>query len=118
MRHRVAGSQRFGRRPDERAAMLKNLTVSLIKHDKVRTTLAKAQAVRRIVEPLITLSLEDTPHNRRLAESRLGDRMAVAKLFDDIGPRMSGRNGGYTRIYKLGNRQGDGAPMAVIEIIE
>lgn len=118
MRHRMGGSRRFGRRPDERASMLKNLTVSLIQHEKVRTTAAKAAEVRSKVERLIALGSEDTPHRRQLAEARVGHRSAVAKLFDDIGPRMSSRQGGYTRIYKLGNRRGDGAPVVQIEILE
>ena len=118
MRHRMGGSRRFGRRPEERASMMKNLAVSLIQHEQIRTTAAKAAELRPMVERLITLSMHDSPHHRQLAEARLGNRMAVAKLFDDIGPRMSGRNGGFTRIYKLGARQGDGAPVVQIEILE
>jgi large subunit ribosomal protein L17 len=114
----MGGSRRFGRNPAERASMLKNLAVSLIEHEKVRTTGAKADEVRRTVERLISLSTQDTPHRRQLAEARLGNRAAVAKLFDDIGPRLSGRNGGYTRIYKLETRRGDGAPIVQIEILD
>ncbi len=98
--------------------MLRNLAVSLILHEKVQTTAAKASELRPRVERLISLGTEDTPHRRELAEARLGERAAVAKLFDDIGPRMSGRNGGYTRIYKIGNRRGDGAPVVQIQIVE
>ncbi len=98
--------------------MLKNLAISLIQHEKVQTTSAKADEVRRTVEHLITLSKQDSPHHRQLAESRLGNRMAVVKLFDDIGPRMASRNGGYTRIYRLENRRGDGAPIVQLEIVE
>lgn len=118
MRHRMSGSRRFGRRPAERHSMMKNLAISLIEHEKVQTTAAKASEVRSSVEKLITLSIQDTPHRRQLAEARLGNRFAVAKLFDDLGPRMSGRNGGYTRTYRLGNRRGDGAPVVQIEIVE
>ncbi|MDQ3856167.1 MAG: 50S ribosomal protein L17 [Chloroflexota bacterium] len=118
MRHRMAGSRRFGRNPAERAAMLKNLAVSLIEHERVRTTQAKASEVRPMIEKLISLSREDSAHHRQLAEARLSNRPAVAKLFDDIGPRMSNRNGGYTRIYKLGNRRGDGAEIVQLEILD
>lgn len=118
MRHRMAGSRRFGRNPAERVSMLKNLSISLILHEKIRTTEAKASELRRVVEPLITLSREDTPHHRQLVESRLGSRQAMVKLFDDVGPRMAGRNGGYTRSYKLGTRQGDGATIVQVEIVE
>lgn len=118
MRHRMGGSRKFGKRPDQRASMLKNLSVSLIEHEKVQTTLAKASEVRPMVERLIVLSSVDTPHRRQIAESRLGNRVAVAKLFDDIGPRMSGRNGGYTRIYKLGTRRGDGASLVQIQLVD
>ncbi len=114
----MGGSRRFGRRPDERRSMLKNLAVSLITHEKVRTTSAKAKEVRSTVERLITLGVTDTPRNRELAESRLGNRIAVAKLFDDIGPRMVGRPGGYTRMYRLETRHGDGAPIVQIEILD
>lgn len=118
MRHRMGGSRRFGRNPAERTAMLKNLAVSLVQHEKIQTTEAKADEVRRTVERLITLSTEDTPRRRELAESRLGNRVAVAKLFDDIGPRLSGRQGGYTRVFRLHNRRGDGAPMVQLEILD
>ena len=98
--------------------MLKNLAVSLIEHEKVRTTEAKAKEVRGTVERLISLSSQDTPHRRQLAEARLGSRVAVAKLFDHIGPRMSGRHGGYTRMYRLDNRRGDGAQIVQLEILD
>lgn len=118
MRHRMARSRRFGRNPAQRRSMLKSLALSLIQHEKIQTTEAKAKEVRPTVERLITLGTQDTPHHRQLAQSRIGDRLAVAKLFDDIGPRMSGRNGGYTRIYKLGARRGDAAEMVQIEILD
>lgn len=98
--------------------MFKNMAVSLIEHEKVRTTAAKARELRPVVERLVTLGTVDTPHRRQLAEARLGNRLAVAKLFDDIGPRMSGRNGGYTRVYKLGLRKGDGAELVQISFVE
>lgn len=119
MRHKMGGSRRFGRRPAERASMLRNLMVSLIEHERLQTTGAKAAEVRPGIEKLITMSMQDTPHNRQLVLARLGNnRMATAKLFDDIGPRMSGRNGGYTRMYRLGTRFGDGAPIVQLEIVE
>ena len=118
MRHRMGGSRRFGRNPAERRSMLKNLAISLIEHEKIRTTHAKASEVRSTVERLITLSKQDSPHHRELALSRLGNRRAVAKLFDDIGPRHSARAGGYTRIYKLETRKGDGAVIVQLEILE
>lgn len=118
MRHKMGGSRRFGRRPAERASMLKNMAVSLIEHEKIRTTDAKASEVQSSVERLITLSMQDTPQRRLTAQSRLGSRRAVAKLFDDLGPRLSGRAGGYTRIYKLGSRHGDGATVVQIEILD
>ena len=118
MRHRMRGSRRFGRRPDERASMMKNLVLSLVQHERITTTAAKAAELRPVVEKLITLSTKDTPYHRQLVEFRLRDRKTVTKLFDDLGPRMSGRPGGYTRTYKLGARQGDGAEMVQIQIVE
>ncbi len=118
MRHRMGGSRRFHRTPAERASLMKNLTVSLIQHEKIRTTQAKASELRSSVERLITLGTQDTPHHRHLAEARIGNRLAVAKLFDDLGPRMAGRAGGYTRTYKLGSRHGDGATVVQIELLD
>lgn len=114
----MAKTRRFGRSPADRASMLRNLAISLIEHEKVRTTPAKASEVRRTVERLITLSSEDTTHHRKLVESRLNNYGAMVKLFEDLGPRFVARNGGYTRIYKLGTRKGDGAEMVQLELVE
>lgn len=118
MRHKMGGSRRFGRRPAERASMLKNMAISLIEHEKIRTTNAKASEVQGTVERLIELGKQDTPQRRQVAQARLGSRVAVAKLFDDLGPRLSDRHGGYTRIYKLATRAGDGATVVQIEIVD
>jgi large subunit ribosomal protein L17 len=119
MRHRKAGSSRFGRRPDERLHMLRNQMISLIEHERIQTTAAKARTVRPMVEKLISISRHDTPSNRLLVWGRLGNNYrAMTKLFDEVGPRMSGRSGGYTRIYKLHNRRGDGAPIVQIELVD
>lgn len=117
MRHRVAG-RKFGRNTDQRKALFRNLAVSLILHERMTTTEAKAKTVRPIVEKLVTRAREDTPHNRRIVMAKLGgNQVATAKLFDVLGPRFEGQPGGYTRIYKLGNRSGDAAPMALIEFV-
>ena len=116
MRHRVAG-RRFGRNTNQRKALLRNLAVSLILHDRITTTEAKAKTIRPVVEKLVTMAREDTPHHRNLVMSRLTDERATEKLFDVIAPRFEGQAGGYTRIYKLGPRHGDAAPMALIEFV-
>jgi large subunit ribosomal protein L17 len=116
MRHRKAG-RKFNRNTDQRKALFRNLAVSLILHERIKTTEAKAKTIRPIVERLVTLAREDTEHHRRLAMARLADERAVSKLFDVIAPRFEGQPGGYTRIYKLGPRRGDGAPMALIEFV-
>lgn len=116
MRHRVAG-RKFGRRTKERKALFRNLAISLILHERMTTTEAKAKTIRPIVEKYVTMAREDTEHRRRLVMARLGDERATAKLFEVLGPRFEGQPGGYTRIYKLGPRRGDGAPMAVIEFV-
>jgi len=99
-------------------AMFRNMSVSLIEHEAIKTTLPKAKELRRVIEPLITLAKEPTVANRRLAFARLRDRDAVTKLFDVLGPRFKDRNGGYTRVLKMGFRQGDNAPMAYMELVE
>jgi large subunit ribosomal protein L17 len=91
---------------------------SLLKHEAIRTTLPKAKELRRVVEPLITLGREPTVANKRLAFNRLRDREVVVKLFNEIGPRYKARNGGYTRILKMGFRVGDNAPMAFVELVD
>lgn len=121
MRHRVAGSQ-LGRSSGHRRALRRNLITELFRHERIRTTKAKAGAVRGASEKLITLAKRgnqgDPVHARRLAASRLNDPEVVKKLFDDIAPRYVERPGGYTRILKLGPRQSDGAEMVLLELVE
>jgi large subunit ribosomal protein L17 len=98
--------------------MLRNMSNSLLRHERIKTTLPKAKELRRVVEPLITLAKEPTVANRRLAFNRLRDREMVVKLFNELGPRYKARNGGYTRILKFGFRVGDNAPMALMELVD
>jgi len=98
--------------------MLRNMTVSLLRHEEITTTLPKAKELRRVVEPMITLGKKPSLANRRLAFDRLRDRDIVAKLFDDLGPRYSKRNGGYLRILKTGFRKGDNAPLALVTLMD
>ena len=116
MRHRH-GLRKLNRTSAHRLAMLRNMMVSLLKHEAIKTTLPKAKELRRVVEPLITLAKDPTVANKRLAFNRLRDREIVVKLFNELGPRFANRNGGYTRITKLGPRRGDAAEMAIIELI-
>ena len=117
MRHRH-GLRKLNRTSSHRQAMFRNMAVSLLRHEAIKTTLPKAKELRRIVEPLITLSKEPTLANRRLAFDRLRDREIVTKLFDVLGPLFKARPGGYTRILKMGFRNGDNAPMAFVELVE
>jgi len=117
MRHRNSG-RKLNRNSSHRKAMFKNMAVSLMEHEIIRTTLPKAKELRGVVEPLITLGKKDSVANRRLAYSRLGDRQAVTKLFTDLGPRSVSRPGGYIRILKCGLREGDKAPMAIVELVD
>ena len=117
MRHRH-GLRKLNRTSSHRLAMFRNMAVSLLTHEAIKTTLPKAKELRRIVEPLITLGKEPTLANKRLAFARLRDRDLVVKLFAEIGPRFKERNGGYTRILKMGFRQGDNAPMAYMELVD
>ncbi len=117
MRHMKSG-RKFNRTSSHRQAMFRNMAASLIKHELIRTTLPKAKELRRVAEPLITLGKNDSVANRRLAFSRLRDKEAVGKLFVDLGPRYSQRPGGYLRILKCGNRVGDNAPMAYVELVD
>ena len=117
MRHRKSGRQ-LNRNSSHRQAMFRNMASSLIEHEIIKTTLPKAKELRRVAEPLITLAKEDSVANRRLAFSRTRDKAAVGKLFSELGPRYEGRPGGYTRILKCGNRPGDAAPMAFIELVD
>jgi large subunit ribosomal protein L17 len=117
MRHRH-GLRKLNRTSSHRLAMLRNMSVSLLRHEAIKTTLPKAKELRRVVEPIITLGKSDSVANKRLAFSRLRDREIVVKLFAEIGPRYASRNGGYLRILKMGFRQGDNAPMAFIELVD
>ncbi len=117
MRHRKSG-RHFNRTSSHRQAMFRNMAVSLIEHEVIKTTLPKAKELRRIAEPLITLAKKDSVANRRLAFSRTRDKAAVGKLFVELGPRYLDRPGGYTRILKCGYRSGDSAPMAYIELVD
>ena len=116
MRHRH-GLRKLNRTSSHRLAMLRNMANSLFTHEAIRTTLPKAKELRRVAEPLITLSKNPTVANRRLALDRLRDRDVVVKLFDELGPRYKARPGGYLRILKFGFRQGDAAPMALVELV-
>jgi large subunit ribosomal protein L17 len=117
MRH-GHGLRKLNRTSSHRLAMLRNMTVSLLRHEEITTTLPKAKELRRVVEPMITLGKKATLANRRLAFDRLRDRGIVAKLFDDLGPRYAKRNGGYLRILKMGFRNGDNAPMALVTLMD
>ncbi len=117
MRHRL-GLRKLNRTSSHRLAMLRNMTVSLLRHETIKTTLPKAKELRRVVEPIITLGKKPSLANRRLAFDRLRDREIVIKLFDEIGPRYATRNGGYLRILKCGFRDGDNAPMAFVELLD
>ena len=117
MRHNLSGRQ-LSRNAPHRHALLRSLSVSLLRYETIRTTVPKAKELRRVVEPLITLGKEDSDANRRLAFSRLRDSEIVAKLFDTIGPRFKARPGGYTRILHMAPRPGDNAPMALMQLVE
>ena len=117
MRHRQSGRQ-LNRNSSHRKAMFRNMSISLVEHELIKTTLPKAKELRRVIEPLITLAKNDTVANRRLAFSRLNSKEAVGKLFSDLGPRYEERPGGYVRILKCGYRTGDKAPMAYVELVD
>ena len=117
MRHRKSG-RHLNRSSAHRRAMFRNMAVSLIEHESIKTTIAKAKELRRVVEPLITLAKRDSVANRRLAFARIRSSAAVAKLFVELAPRYGERPGGYTRILKCGQRSGDAAPMAYIEFVD
>ena len=117
MRHGL-GLRKLNRTSSHRLAMLRNMMVSLLRHEEIKTTLPKAKELRRVVEPMITLGKAPSLANRRLAFDRLRDRDIVVKLFAEIGPRYAKRNGGYLRILKFGFRKGDNAPMAVVELMD
>ncbi|HEX4762914.1 MAG TPA: 50S ribosomal protein L17 [Usitatibacter sp.] len=117
MRHRH-GLRKLNKTSSHRLAMLRNMTVSLLKHEAIKTTLPKAKELRKVAEPIITLGKNPSLANKRLAFDRLRDRDMVVKLFDELGPRYKARNGGYLRILKFGFRQGDNAPMALVELVD
>jgi large subunit ribosomal protein L17 len=117
MRH-AHGLRKLNRTSSHRLAMMRNMTVSLLRHEEIRTTLPKAKELRRVIEPMITLGKRPSLANRRLAFDRLRDRGIVEKLFDDLGPRYAKRNGGYLRILKIGFRNGDNAPMALVTLMD
>ncbi len=117
MRHR-SGLRKLNRTSAHRSAMFRNMTNSLLRHELIKTTLPKAKELRRVVEPIITLGKKPSLANRRLAFDRLRDREMVVKVFDELGPRYATRNGGYLRILKMGFRDGDNAPMALVELMD
>ncbi|HWR76026.1 MAG TPA: 50S ribosomal protein L17 [Thiobacillus sp.] len=117
MRHRQS-NRKLNRTTSHRLAMFRNMSVSLLKHEIIKTTLPKAKELRRFVEPLITLGKEPSLANHRLAFDRLRDRDMVVKLFGELGPRYKTRPGGYLRILKYGFRNGDNAPMALVELVD
>jgi large subunit ribosomal protein L17 len=117
MRHRKSG-RKLNRNSSHRKAMFQNMTISLVEHELIKTTLPKAKELRRVAEPLITLAKEDSVANRRLAFDRLRSDDAVGKLFSELGPRYENRPGGYIRILKCGYRTGDKAPMAYVELVD
>jgi large subunit ribosomal protein L17 len=117
MRH-GHGLRKLNRTSSHRLAMLRNMSVSLLRHEEITTTLPKAKELRRVVEPLITLGKKGSLANRRLAYDRLRDRDIVGKLFDDLGPRYAKRKGGYLRILKTGFRKGDNAPLALVTLMD
>jgi len=116
MRHQKAG-RKLGRNPAQRRALLRQLAISMILHERIMTTEAKAKTMRPVVEKLITIAREDTPHHRKLIMSKIDHHLATDKLFEVIAPRFLTTPGGYTRISKLGHRHGDAAPMALLELV-
>jgi large subunit ribosomal protein L17 len=117
MRHRHSGRQ-LSRNAPHRHALLRNMSVALLRYETIRTTLPKAKELRRVVEPLITLAKTDSDSRRRLAFARLRDEAVVTKLFSDLGPRFKARAGGYTRILRMMPRAGDSAPMALMQLVD
>jgi large subunit ribosomal protein L17 len=117
MHHRKSG-RRLGRNSSHRKAMFQNMANSLVSHELINTTLPKAKELRRFLEPLITRAKNDSVHNRRIVFARLRDKATVGKLFSDLGVRFKERPGGYIRILKCGNRKGDNAPMAIVELVD
>ena len=116
MRHRKSG-RKLNRNSPQRNSLMKGLAISIIEHESIKTTLAKAKEIRGFLEPLVTLAKKNTVANQRLAHARLGSKEAVAKLFDELGPRYVNRPGGYLRVIKRGFREGDKSPAAQIEFV-
>ena len=117
MKHKKSG-RKFGRNPAQRKALLRQLAISMILHERLTTTEAKAKELRSVVEKLVTIGREDSQHHRRLVMSKIDNEVATTKLFDIVAPRFEGVPGGYTRISKLGPRRGDAAPMVLIEFVD
>ena len=117
MRHRKIG-RKLGRTSSHRKAMYRNMSVSLLMNEAIKTTIPKAKELRRVVEPIITRSKEDSVANRRIIFNQLRDKVVIGKLFNEIGPRFKKRPGGYLRILKLGPRAGDAAPMALVQLLD
>lgn len=117
MRHRESG-RKLNRNSSHRKALFRNMAISLVRHEMIKTTVVKAKELRRVAEPLITLAKTDSVARRRLAYARLRDRPTVTKLFNELGPRYKSRPGGYLRILKCGYRAGDKAPMAIVELLD
>jgi len=117
MRHRLSGRQ-LGRNASHRKAMFRNMSASLVEHELIKTTLPKAKELRRVIEPLITIAKVDSVANRRLVSARIQSKVAVGKLFSELGKRYENRPGGYVRILKCGFRAGDKAPMAYVELVD
>lgn len=117
MRHKASG-RKLNRNSSHRKAMFRNMAASLVQHELIKTTVPKAKELRRVAEPLITMAKNDSVSRRRVAFSRLRDRAAVTKLFNELGPRYKARAGGYLRIIKCGYRAGDSAPMAYVELVD
>jgi large subunit ribosomal protein L17 len=117
MKHKI-GFNALGRKSAHRKALHRNMVISLFRHERIRTTKAKAKEVRRTAEKLVTRAKEDSVHNRRIAAKRIHDKAVLAKLFTDIGPRYRSRPGGYTRILKLGYREGDGGEVVILELVD
>ncbi len=117
MRHRVKG-YKLGRTASHRRATLRALATALIRHKRIKTTVAKAKATRMFIEPLITRAKNDTVHNRRLVAAEIHDKKVLQELFGEVAEKVAGRNGGYTRVIRLGQRPGDGAEMAILELVD
>lgn len=117
MRHRKIG-RKLGRTSSHRKAMYRNMSVSLLMNETIKTTVPKAKELRRVVEPIITRSKKDSVANRRIIFNQLRDKVVIGKLFNEIGPRFEKRPGGYLRILKLGPRTGDAAPMALVQLLD